>query len=216
MKKMLFSVVLAMFSNLYIYAQTEIDGLNEIGAPTNTSIDNPEQQEVDEDKWRIYASYKPGKIGDGDFNGIELGWNKPCTLSSSVPVCLEFTQNIQYWFASESGVKTWMLSLELANFGFSYKWSVSDNVVLSPHVRIAGRLNVLGKQKSDYFGSVNLFEDRKSGGAGWKSFQLNWNVGVDLEISKRAFFGIGYGSDFQKIAGDERLKSFAITLGIIL
>lgn len=161
----------------------------------------------------VYVSYRPGKIGDMDFNGVELGYRRSVLLSSSVPIYIEMGTNAQYWFASEDGTKTRMFSLEVLPLGFSYKLEISDNVALSPHAGLSVRANMWGRMKNDWFGSIKLFDED---GANWRFWQLAWNVGLDLQINNCAYIGVGYGSDLQKMVGDERLKSFAVTLGIIL
>lgn len=214
MRKMLFSVVLAVISSVCANAQIETDIYNnsETSAQVSNNYSTPSADE--ENTWEIYASYKPGKIEDSDFNGVVLGFSRPMQLGST-PLYLSMGINAQYWFASESGVKVNMLSLSFGNLDFSYRLPLSDNITLSPHVGVSARLNVWGKMKSDWFDDMDLFREENRGGAGWKSFVVEWNAGLNLQINKSFYFGVGYGSDFQKMADDEKLHSFSITAGVM-
>ena len=176
---------------------------------------------------RIYVGYtgvKPffdGESGD-NYPGFSLGYLRGIGLTQNVPLYLEVGGAIQFNRYSDTyddGYDTMDYSETLLGLNIPvslvYRINVSDNFAISPNFGFNFRLNLLGKGKVEAEGESedwNLFDDDDMGDDAYNRFQVGWHIGVGFDY-KALHFGVDWGTDFNEIAEETKLRTTYVTLG---
>ncbi len=197
---------------------------------------------------RIYFSYNPTKIKWAEHqsdweelipfkSGFTLGYLAGINLTKKAPLFMEMGANLQYSmgkvveedFDGYDGLdyttKVWMLSMNVP-LNLAFKLSFADNKAsVTPYVGLNFRVNYVGDltEMAEYDGdeekeSISLFDDDLEEQA-FKPFQVGINAGVGFSY-KTLYLGVGYTTDFMKIANYEdgeyegRFGNVSLTLGI--
>lgn len=187
-----------------------------------------------------FMSVKPSYLllfapsGNGDnssMNGFSLGWSGMGKITKKHPLFfgmgfeLMFARNKESetittpYYSSEMNSKFTYLALNVpVNLG--YLFQINDKIAVMPYFGIDFRANLLGKMKMEIDGgessSYDVFYDSDMedfGQDSWKKFSAGWHVGLLLDM-KKANFSLEYGSDMNKINGDDRFKMLRLSLGI--
>ena len=196
--------------------------------PSSESTVNKTTQSSD--TWRgLKVSYKPITLdyngGDDALTGFSAEYVLSFKLSDTTPLFLESGLGYQYVTYEESaeaeGVK---IKAELAlhslyvPFNLGYKHYFDEKFAIMPFIGLNLRGNISGEMtlSEDYYGEeydLDLFDDNDMEDEAWNRFQIGWQIGIGLNISK-FYAGISYGSDFNELYEDAKLKTTSITLGI--
>lgn len=191
------------------------------------------------DLWTISAS---GSDGTG-YNGFYIDWVIQGTpLSRTIPLYLEWGLrfNAEFYSKDENGFKTTANNMAIAvPLNLTYRLPLGDSgVKLSPYAGINFKVNVSGKQTSEYQveeehrgfeGTRHEFtyttnsnqkiernpyskDDMGSSDATFKRFQMGWQIGANLDI-KKFTIGLSYGTDFIQIAKKVNTSTFTVGIG---
>jgi len=155
------------------------------------------------------------------LNGVTLGYSHFIPLGD-IPLFLSLGAAAQWFFKSEDGHKTNMISAKIP-VNLMYSFQVSDNFRIEPYAGIYGRINIWGQEKVGDV-SANILSSDDFGDAAYKRFQLGWNAGVQFRITEAFTIGAGYFMDLMKLqnysSGKHDVKTnfqgFDFTLGINL
>ena len=155
------------------------------------------------------------------LNGVTLGYSHFIPLGD-IPLFLSPGAAVQWFFKSEDGHKTNMISAKIP-VNLMYSFQVSDNFRIEPYAGIYGRINIWGQEKVGDE-SANILSSDDFGDAACKRFQLGWNAGVQFRITEAFTIGAGYFMDLMKLqnysSGKHDVKTnfqgFDFTLGINL
>lgn len=168
--------------------------------------------------WSTFGvEYLPSSwSGGGDsesFNGLALNYTNAVSLTQSAPLFLEWGLGGQYSFYSKDDFKIHYASVKVP-LNFIYDYEIPNSRVhLDPYVGLKARFNVWGEAKDDYYDeSVNLFSSDEGD---WNRFQIGWHIGVKARFNDSFFIGVGYGSDFSKIADETRVNEVSLSLGLV-
>ena len=164
------------------------------------------------------SSFSP-KHGDREsFTGLSLVYNNAQSLTSSVPLFLEWGIGAQYSFASDfmdmDDVSFSMLSAK-APFSLVYKFDIpNSSISLMPNAGLDFRVNLFAKI-SDDDDSINLFDKDDMGGSDytWNRFQIGWHIGLKARFGESFMLGAAYGADFSEIDEDVHVHTPSISLG---
>lgn len=169
---------------------------------------------------RFYVGYNPTKIkwDESEYEDIfpmssslSVGYLHASSLSSQLPLFLEYGTNFQYSFGNsyedeyETELSMNMYSLNIP-VNLALKLQFND-CALTPYLGLNFRVNVAGSYKlsvEDEEESMNIFS--KSDMEDWwetdemtaKRFQAGLNFGVGFNY-KNLYLGVGHISDFSKI-----------------
>lgn len=169
---------------------------------------------------RFYVGYNPTKIkwDESEYEDIfpmssslSVGYLHASSLSSQLPLFLEYGANFQYSFGNsyedeyETELSMNMYSLNIP-VNLALKLQFND-CALTPYLGLNFRVNVAGSYKlsvEDEEESMNIFS--KSDMEDWwetdemtaKRFQAGLNFGVGFNY-KNLYLGVGHISDFSKI-----------------
>ena len=174
---------------------------------------------------RVYVGYSgvKGKIDidgadDMKFPGFSVGYLRGIGLTQKVPLYLEVGGEIDFnrYSESEDGedYKQTILGLKIP-VSLVYRLNINENFSISPLFGFDFRLNLMGKGKYEYDGESedwNLFDDDEMGGEAYKRFQAGWHIGVGFDY-KALHFGVDWGTDFNEIAEETKLRTTYVTLG---
>jgi opacity protein-like surface antigen len=181
----------------------------------------------DNEGWKtFYLQWNPSTLSpsggeSSSFTGLSLGINNATSLTSSIPLYLEYGIGLQYSFKSETeGSFKTSFNLFSAKIPVSlvYDFQIPNtNIAIDPYVGVDLRGNVFGNIKYEYGGesqSYNLFsKDDMGDGNTWKRFQFGWHVGVNAKFNNKFLVGVSYGTDFTDISEKVKIHTASITLG---
>lgn len=172
---------------------------------------------------RFYVGYNPTKIkwDESEYEDIfpmssslSVGYLHASSLSSQLPLFLEYGANFQYSFGKETDSYEDEYETELSMNMYSLNIPVNlalklqfNDCALTPYLGLNFRANVAGSYKlsvEDEEESMNIFS--KSDMEDWwetdemtaKRFQAGLNFGVGFNY-KNLYLGVGHISDFSKI-----------------
>lgn len=182
-----------------------------------------------------------GSDGTG-YDGFYVEWVIQGTpLSKTSPLFLEWGLRFNGEYYSDSAEKS-KQSTNVYTVGIplniTYHFSLGDTgAKLAPYAGVNFKVHVSGESKYTYktlltttvgegtrfettstkeidkTDTLNLFSKDDMGEGAWKRFQMGWQIGVNLEI-KRFVIGLGYGTDFVKLAKRTNTSNFTVGIGI--
>lgn len=189
---------------------------------------------------RFYVGYNPMKINWEDYQSeleeefpltqsLTVGYLHASSLSSNIPLFLEYGANFQYSFGKEKeDGDEWGINMYSVNVPVNLAFRLQFNdVALTPYIGANFRVNAAGTYKYEYEDwdgeteseKVNIFDDSDDewGDGTPKRFQAGLNVGVGFSY-KALYLGVGYVSDFSKVFDYEDLEGkigvTTLTVGI--
>lgn len=154
------------------------------------------------------------KHGDSEsFSGVAVNYTKASALTASTPLFLEWGVGAQYSFWSEDETSINYVSLKVpVNLVYDFKIP-ETNICIDPYVGLRLRGNVWGEvSDDDEDESYNLF-DKDEGD--WKRLQIGWQIGVKARFNNSFYVGLGYGTDFSKMADEMHINEASISLGLV-
>lgn len=181
------------------------------------------KEEAPKNGWSTFSiDYMPGSFSadkgtdkkSQSFNGFGFTWTKASSLTSELPIFLEFGFAGQYFTFSEdfkiSGYEfeqTGKMASVKIPLNLIYSYQIPNTEIsIDPYVGIYGRVNVWGKTtlKATLAGiddSYNIFDKDDMGDEDytWGRFQLGWQIGAKVRFANSFFVGASYGSDFSNI-----------------
>lgn len=238
MKKSLFiAAVMLVGTTAYATSQTITDATTDQNS-AKSIIHSYSRYAAGYDNFHISAA---GSDGIG-YDGFYVEWVILGTpLSKTSPLFLEFGLRFNGEYYKDSTEKT-QQSVSLYTLGIplniTYRFSLGDTgAKLAPYAGINFKVHVSGENKYTYktlhtstafegtkfettstkeidkTDTWNLFSKDDMGEGAWKRFQMGWQVGVNIEI-KRFIIGLGYGTDFVKLAKKTNTSNFTVGVGI--
>lgn len=189
---------------------------------------------------RFYVGYNPMKINWEDYQSeleeefpltqsLTVGYLHASSLSSNIPLFLEYGANFQYSFGKEKeDGDEWGINMYSVNVPVNLAFRLQFNdVALTPYIGANFRVNAAGTYKYEYEDwdgeteseKVNIFDDSDDewGDGTPKRFQAGLNVGVGFSY-KALYLGVGYVSDFSKVFDYEDMEGkigvTTLTVGI--
>lgn len=155
----------------------------------------------------IYAQFSPGKFSydDGSDNllAVSLGYNHNISVLTSIPLYVECGLGYQWTHGNFYGdeVKLNLHSLKVP-VGATYLYAIPNSPVdIIPRAGLDFRFNVVGRLKTSYGGSTNIFDSSEMGGSDytWNRFQVGFHLGVNARIWKKLLVGYTFQKDLSKI-----------------
>ncbi|MBQ8779003.1 MAG: outer membrane beta-barrel protein [Alistipes sp.] len=228
MKKLFFLVIACVVAST-ASAQFVNSGNANVAAKSGTSLSSMSTDDYN----RFYVGYNPTKINwedDQEDNeegfpltqSLTAGYLHASSLSSSVPLFLEYGANFQYSFGKESNdgddltVNMYSVNVPIS---LAFKAQFND-VSLTPYLGVNFRVNAAGTLTYDDE-DTNIFDDsdKEAGDNAAKRFQAGINFGVGLSY-KAIYLGVGYLSDFSKFIDNNdddnvgKMGAVTLTVGI--
>ena len=190
-------------------------------------------------EWNPMTFHPSARHIDNEIaNGVTLGYGHAFRLLRRAPLYVEVGFAGQYSFSDDIGdlyddyrrldfapgrverrydddyfddTKLHLLSLKVP-VNFIYKWHIPNSPIdLMPYAGLSVRTNVWGKlsnRRTDW----NPFSDDDMPQA-WKRFQVGWSVGLNVRFYNSLFVGGSYGTDFNDIFKNCRVRSGSVRLG---
>lgn len=173
-------------------------------------------------------------------HGVTVGYLHASNLVKSIPLYLEYGANFMYSFGQEKYSEreydysyVCNASMYSVNVPVSLSLRLSFNnnkIAVTPYLGLNFRVNVAGnlKEEVEYDDETESFttklfdgsnDDEALGDYALKRFQAGFNIGVGLTL-KSFYLGVGYVTDFSKIANYEdgefvgKMGVTTLTLGI--
>lgn len=204
-------IIMAAMAIVGIHAQAQIVS-SRSAMTTRQVVDEPKSY----NGWSTFGvEYLPSSwSGDGDsesFSAFALNYSSATSLTSSIPLFLEWGLGAQYSSKSIDDNKIHYASLKVP-VNVIYDFQIPNTKInIDPYLGIKFRGNVWGEYKDYEDESYNLFGDDLE----WKRFQVGFNIGVKARFNNSFFIGIAYGSDFNEIAEDIKVNELSISAGLV-
>lgn len=157
-------------------------------------------------------------------NSLTAGYLHGSSLSSKLPLFIEYGANFQYTFgkdkSSDYNDRVNMYSVNIpVNLAFKFQF---NDISITPYLGVNFRVNAAGTYKSEWDdgwgdkGSfkANIFDADEMDGMAIKRFQAGLNVGAGFSY-KAIYIGVGYIHDFSKFMKYENIsggKASGVTL----
>ncbi len=180
-----------------------------------------------EDYSRLKISYARGtpsydsshSIDADAANGFAVEYDYGMNIMPNVPLFLEYGANVTFLMHSEeeSGYesKNKMLFATIP-VNVVYKFAITDDFGIEPHVGLGFRFNILGKGTVSYGGSeadINYFDEDDMGeDYTWNRFQLCGQAGLGLTYTQW-YLGWEYSWNFMELAKKQKLNTQYISIG---
>lgn len=97
----------------------------------------------------------------------------------------------------------------------SYRVGLANGVTLQPYTGFGLKLNAIGKGSIEVGGQkedINAFDKDDVGDANWKRFQIGWQIGAGVNVSK-VYIGLEYGIDLMSLSSTVKTSHLGISLG---
>lgn len=145
---------------------------------------------------------------------------------------MDYDDLLNYDWDHTSDIKANFSMLQLnIPINFGYRFSINENLSINPYIGLNLKFNLLAKCSldskandddefnnlasdmiSDSGDDVDYFSKDDLGDYAWKRFQIGWHIGAGVNY-KAAYFGLNYGTDFNKIAKETNSSNLYLTLG---
>ncbi len=202
-----------------------------------SSADNENYQRITVGYNGIFASPKGGE--STTLNGFAAGYTYGLSLSSAMPLYLEFGGQLAYGSGSD---KTSLMSIGIP-VNVAYRFNITDAISVTPYTGLNFRVNVIGKAYG-----INMFsgksDDNNDWGDGWedwedystyssrgddydwddedlygdaddwkwKRFQMGWQIGAGVNFNKW-YAGLRYELDFIKLQKYLNTSTLNVSVG---
>lgn len=166
----------------------------------------------DASAWQgLRVAYVPLSIEEVDLTGFQAGYVKSFAVANA-PLFVETGANLLYAsgeIVDDFDMNIFSISVPI-NFGYQYAFSETASIF--PYVGATLRGNILGNYKVGGE-SESIFSDEADDlGMKAKRFQIGWQIGVAATFNKFVV-GVSYGTDFNEIVEEGKVKTTTITLG---
>lgn len=177
--------------------------------------------------WQTFGlEYIPSKFDfnkeSESFSTLSLLWTKATSVSSQMPLFIEYGIGGQYSWWSKDDYEIKYVSVKVP-INLVYDFQIPEsNITLDPFIGIKFRGNIWGELKAPSYSygsytkktteTYDLF-DKDEGD--WKRFQIGWNIGLKARFNNSFYVGLSYGSDFNDIAEDTKIKETTLSVGLV-
>lgn len=166
----------------------------------------------------IYGQFSPSKFsydgGSESMFAVSVGYNHNFSVLTTIPLYVEGGLGYQWTHGNFEGgdIKLNLHSLKMP-IGVTYLYTIPNSPVdIIPRAGLDFRFNVVGRLKSGYSGSVNVFDKSEMSNT-WNRFQIGFHVGVSARIWKKLLVGYAFQRDFSEIAEKIHVTQHNITFG---
>lgn len=177
---------------------------------------------------RIEVSFASVKIEDFDdnFSGASIGYIWGKSLSSQMPIFVEFGMNVTWATFGDNFYDIyddydydfdWTLLNTAVPLNLVYKFTLPDNenISISPFFGINFKYNIIAKAKLHGNGvedEYDLFDDEEFEETA-NRFQFGMNVGIGFSY-KNLYIGYRFQPDFVDFIKDTKSKTNFVSLGV--
>ena len=177
--------------------------------------------------WKEFSlEYNPSRLvpDEGDsfsMSGINIGWGWARSLSSSLPLYLQYGIGIQYfwgkndvpyavneYYTKDVEQSIYMLGIKVP-FNVIYHYDIPNTAfAIEPLVGLNIRANALGERDNKGYREDDCFVDLD-----WNRVQIGYNIGVNAVYDKFVF-GVSYTGDFSELGEDLNMSVWNIKVGV--
>lgn len=181
-----------------------------------------------DDSWNsIYISYDMVKFVSGydndydlDFDGgFTFGWDKTQSISSDMPLYINYGGNIMYayWSDSEDDYKLKVNYSALSiPINITYCFEVKDGIQILPYAGLNAKVGLVFNNVETYDGdseTYSYYDEDDMGDYKFSRFQFGCQFGVNA-IFNKFIVGIKYQTDFTEVSEDFEYKFSGTSISV--